>query len=83
MGAVSCVICTVPVGALAPENVTGKALVRFKLRRMSADCDPFKNANDSMYRAPLSWTLFTKAWFQVGFAPLWTVCSMAPPLGMV
>jgi hypothetical protein len=40
LGAVSCVICTVPVGALAPENVTGKALVRFKLRRMSAECYP-------------------------------------------
>ena len=48
LGEVSSVNWTVPAGAWAPENVTGRASVRFRFKRISPDRGPFENAKDSM-----------------------------------
>ena len=43
---VNWVTCTVPLGAFGPENVTGRELVAFRLKRTTLCEVPFRNAND-------------------------------------
>jgi len=78
---VICVICTVPEGALGPEKVTGRAVVWLRLNTIVDTWLPFWKANDWIVCTPFICTLsLDSGWFQVGLAPVCTVCSMVPPI---
>src|SRR5271154_6958711 len=71
--------CTVPEGALGPEKVTGREFARLRLNSTTLCEVPFRKANDCISCAVLSrMPSEVNCWFQVGFAPVWTVASMLP-----